>query len=304
MSAPTGVFSNILCPVDFSDASTRALAHAVALTRWCKGKLTVLHVADAFVEATEEARPGEAGEVRVPGSHADLLAKIQVLIDQTEATGLEVRPLAIEGHVTELIVSSAQVVGADLLVLGTHGLGGFQRLFLGSVAEKVLRVAPCPVLTVPPHVRETTDPPVTFSRILCPLDFSPASLRALDHALRLAKRVGGRVTVLNVVEYLDDGELFEDTDGNLRRFRDQVIDRSRTQMQELLTPERTAGCEVEQVVVTSRAYRAILDQAESESTDLIVMGTQGLGGVELMLYGSTTQHVIRRGHCPVLAVRA
>ena len=82
--------------------------------------------------------------------------------------------------------------------MGTHGRSGFDRLMLGSVAEKVLRRAPCPVLIVPPRANEATSC-VTFARILCAVDFSPASLHALDYATALAAKGGPGVTALHAV---------------------------------------------------------------------------------------------------------
>ena len=93
-------------------------------------------------------------------------------------------------------------MNADLLVLGTHGRSGFERLLLGSVTEKVLRRAPCPVLTVPRHHPEAVPPPpVLFKRIVCPLDFSDSSLRALEYALSLAQEADAHLTAMHVIEY-------------------------------------------------------------------------------------------------------
>lgn len=83
--------------------------------------------------------------------------------------------------------------------MGTHGRGGFERLFLGSVTEKVLRTARCPVLTVPPPAEGAPSGPVLYKTILCPLDFSDSSMRALEYALSLAKESHARVILLHVL---------------------------------------------------------------------------------------------------------
>jgi nucleotide-binding universal stress UspA family protein len=297
------MFKNILCAIDFSDTSARALTHAAALATQDGARLTVLHVAAAFEDASGSEPADEPGSGLVPGSHGDVLAKVRDAIAHAGATAIDPRPLALEGHTAELIASSAEVVGADLLVMGTHGRSGFHRLFLGSVAEKVLHLAPCPVLTVPPLAPEAMPAPLSFTNVLCPVDFSPSATNALSYALRLARQTGGRLTVLHAVEYMDDEELHEDADFSLRDYRQRVVDRARIRLQGLLAAEQGTGCEIEELVVVNRAYRAILDRAAAAPTDLIAMGTQGFDGVELMLYGSTTEHVVRRATCPVLAVR-
>ena len=91
-----------------------------------------------------------------------------------------------------------------LIVIGTHGAGGFEHLVLGSVTEKVLRRATCPVLTVPPRARTTAKLP--FKRILCPLDFSESSLAALDFAFSLAQQGDAELTILHVFEWPAEDE--------------------------------------------------------------------------------------------------
>ena len=199
----------------------------------------------------------------------------------------------------------AQALPADLLVMGTHGRSGFHRLFLGSITEKVIRTAPCPVLTVPPAAAPASTPEVAFKRILCPIDFSPSSLRALEYALELARQANGRVTMLNVLEYMEPEDPCEHVDLAIRTSRQSFIDRAREHLRELASVESTTWCDLEGTVLADhRAYNAVLRTAASAGADLIVMGAQGTAGVELTLYGSNTHHVVRAAHCPVLTVRA
>ena len=147
-------FRHVMCPIDFSDTAARALTYATALATWYEAQLTVLHVATTFDEAF--APVGDAGGEPYPGSRDDIIARIRRSMEQAGASALKARPLAQEGHASELIVNCAAAQKADLLVMGTHGLGGFHRLLLGSVTEKVVRTATCPVLTVPPSAPATT----------------------------------------------------------------------------------------------------------------------------------------------------
>jgi nucleotide-binding universal stress UspA family protein len=193
---------------------------------------------------------------------------------------------------------------ADLLVMGTHGRSGFDRLLLGSVTEKILRKAPCPVLTVPPHAPGSPQDEVAFRRILCPLDFSPSSLQAVGFALDLARQANGTVTLLHVIEWLAE----EDPEGFARldvpKFREQLVEDARRRMQTFVADEPRTWCEVQDVVAIGRAHREIFRRAEADGTDLIVMGAQGRGAAGRLFFGSTTEQVVRAAACPVLSVRA
>ena len=104
-------------------------------------------------------------------------------------------------YIHEEIVAQLEATDADLLVLGTHGRSGFQRLFLGSVTEKVIRKACCPTLVVPPRAPDVAPTaPVQFRRILCPVDFSESSLRAFAHAVNMAEEADAHLTLLHVIE--------------------------------------------------------------------------------------------------------
>jgi len=302
-------FRHILCPIDFSDTSGRALTYATAFATWYEAQLTVLHVAPAFDEAL---RPGEIGPGPYPGSRDDILARIGSSIEQAGAAAVNARPLAQEGRASELILNCAAAMKADLLVMGTHGLGGFHRLLLGSVTEKVVRTATCPVLTVPPAVGATAAGPVLFKKILCPIDYSPSALKALEYALELGRQADGCVTVLHALEYMDPQASLEPSvfdpcrEAALEsgRRRQHLIDHARERLHAQLAGEPRTWCEIEEVVAINRGYKEILQRAAASDMDLIVMGAQGSGGIELMLYGSNTHHVVRAATCPVLTVRA
>ena len=305
-------FRHILCPIDFSDTSERALTYATAFATWYEAQLTVLHVATTFDEPLEPVPIGDAARAPYPGSRDDIIARLRRSIEQAGATALNVRPLAQEGIASELIVNYGAAMRAELLVMGTHGLSGFHRLLLGSVTEKVVRTASCPVLTVPPSAPATTARSILFKKILCPLDYSPSSLKALEYALELGRQADGCVTVLSALEYMDPEESLEpsvfdpcrEAALESRRRREGLIDHARKRLHTQLAKESRTWCEIEEVVAIDRAYKEILQRAVASDADLIVMGAQGSGGIELMLYGSNTHHVVRAATCPVLTVRA
>ena len=295
-------FNRILCPVDFSESSTRALAHAAALARWYDAQLTVLHVVPTFDPMQIQSEVGIPVQIVNPMTREEIVESMRPFL-----AGAGVAP---EAHITTeagdastTIVDQALTTRADLIVIGTHGRRGFKRLLLGSVTETVLHEAPCPVLTVSPHTGAATSDVVTFKRILCPIDFSPSALQALGFALDLARQADGRVTLLHVFEWLPEDEPRSSAHFNVPEFRAYMVKDATERLRTLVTEESRAWCEIDDVVVSGRAHREILRVAEAKSSDLIVMGAQGRGGVGLALFGSTTQQIVRSAACPVLTVR-
>ena len=129
-----------------------------------------------------------------------LLADTKAFIEAETAPGVATEAVVREGNTAAEILDQATTMSADLLVIGTHGRSGFERLLLGSVAEKVLRKARCPVLTVPPRLPDAVPSgPVLFKRILCAVDFSESSMHALKYALSLAQEADACLTVVHVI---------------------------------------------------------------------------------------------------------
>lgn len=185
--------------------------------------------------------------------------------------------------------------------MGTHGLSGFERLLLGSVTEKVLRKAPCPVLTVPRLATAGAAPSVTFKTIVCAVDFSEASRRALDYALSLAQEAGGRLLLLHALEgFPEPPSLTAHFD--VPEVRRAMTKDAQEQLETLVPENARAWCEVEAMVGHGKAYREVLRGAAERHADLIVLGVHGRGAVDLTLFGLTTQHVVRAATCPVLTV--
>ena len=296
-------FKHILCPIDLGESSVGPLAYAAVFAGRHKARLTVLHVVPTFDPI--QVRSGRLGDpVRIvrPVSREEVLDELRRAMDAAGATTLDSTLAAEAGDMVTTIVDQAVGIPADLLVMGTHGRSGFERLLLGSVTEQVLRKAPCPILTVPPHAPATAPAEVAFKQILCPMDFSPSALQALGVALDLARQANGAVTVLHVIEWLAEEEPRAHAHFNVPEYRRHLIEDAHERMQALLAEEARPRCEIKDVVVIGRAYREILRIAAAKETDLIVMGVQGRGGVGLTLFGSTTQQVVRAATCPVLTV--
>jgi nucleotide-binding universal stress UspA family protein len=178
-------------------------------------------------------------------------------------------------------------------------------LFLGSVTEKVIRKATCPTLVVPPRAADVPpDAPVRFKRILCAIDFSESSLSALAYALNLAEEADAHLTLLHVIEMppeLRENALAPDFD--IDRIHTAAEADARRRLQDLIPDQARTYATVETAVVEGGAYRRVLQRAAEEQADLIVMGVHGRSAIDLLVFGSTTHHVVRAAMCPVLIVR-
>jgi nucleotide-binding universal stress UspA family protein len=296
----------ILCPIDFSDHSRRALDHAVAIARWYESTVTALHVfSPAPVAAFGPGPVVLEPMVLTPADRDQLLADTKAFIETETAPGVTIEAVLREGNAAAEIVDQATTMSADLLVIGTHGRSGFERLLLGSVAEKVLRKARCPVLTVPRRLPDAVPSgPVLFKQILCAMDFSESSLHALKYALSLAQEADGCLTVVHVLrdEFVGQVGIGEEH-VSLAALQRQHEEEARKLLEKAVPESAAAYCKAETMLLRGKPWREILRIASERQVELIVMGVQGRGAADLMFFGSTTQHVVREAACPVLTLR-
>jgi nucleotide-binding universal stress UspA family protein len=296
-------FSRVLCPIDFSEPSKRALAYAVAFAEWHRAQLAVMHVAPSFEPVMPTpVRDENTGDVIYPVTREDVLEALHRAAKAAGASPSRVEAIADSGATVPQILDHAVGWRADLLVVGTHGFSGFDHLLLGSVAERLIHKASCPVLTVPPSAHAASPAPLAIQRILCPVDFSPSSDLAVGFALDLGRQIGAAVEFLYVVEWPESGEPRTYAHFGMPEFRLQLMHDGRVQL-EALAPAGPDGPVVSHHVASGRPKAQILAHAREHDTQLIVMGAQGRDGVGLSLLGSTTERVVRDARCPVLTVR-
>ena len=299
--------ARILCPIDFSESSNLALRHAIATAKWYGSRVTVLHVV-SYIPAVD-VMPLLEIEGRRWFNEEDrerITAAARRLAHEAVGGAVDADVMVVDSATIDReILGQAAALKSDLIVMGTHGRSGFDRLLLGSVAEKVLRKATCPVMIVPPH----TDDPVTagdvdFDRILCAVDFSDGSLAALTHALSMAEEADAKVTVLNVIERPPELDAFPVSAAfNVDEVRAAAEAERLRRLRALIPASVTPYCTVETAVWEGSAWRGILHVAAERKSDLIVMGVHGRGAFDLALFGSNTHHVVRAATCPVLTVR-
>ncbi|MBI2816709.1 MAG: universal stress protein [Acidobacteria bacterium] len=299
----------ILCPVDFSDFSFRALTYAASIGRHFCSRIFVQHTIDlppksylGEIEqvATREVLEAELQRASVPppqkrGSRAADFPEVHLLVNG--------------GDVVAHILESADRYHADLLVMGTHGHKGFNRFILGSVTERVVRQARCPVLVVSRPERGFVDEEepekIDLKTILLATDFSPHSDRSLAYALKWASEWPAKLVLFHAVEQTPPEirgrvDLFPEYNPYFEQELAQAWQTIQTQV-----PADLAGrCEVYCEVRHGDARQQILQVAAQLRANLIVMGCRGgrYSG-PVATWGSTVSAVVRDGRFPVLTVK-
>ncbi|HET7219226.1 MAG TPA: universal stress protein [Vicinamibacterales bacterium] len=300
---------NVLCPIDFSEFSRHAFDRAVAIAQTHGAAVTAIHVVQA--QAPPPFIPyGASGSLDAftlsPSDREHLAKELAAFVAHEPPVNVPIAHKVIDGFsIAREIVTEAAALSADLIVMGTHGRTGFQRFLLGSVTERVLRAAPCPVLTVGEAEARVRGDAATFKRILCAVDFSECSIAALDFAVALAEPAKSEITAVNVIEWTPVGYdplVGPPTDLAGYRMAAEVISRDR--LHTVVQQAAHGTTTIAEIVSAGKPYHEILRIAEQYKSDLIVLGIHGRNPIDRMLFGSTAEPLVRRATCPVLTVRA
>jgi nucleotide-binding universal stress UspA family protein len=290
------MFQKILCPVDFSPGSRQALRVAVQLAEDARAELRLAHVwhLPSIAFPAEHPYPASAISQMVAASRQELASSVA----EAEKLGArKVSSVLLEGLPWQSLCDTLKAdPEVDLVVMGTHGRTGFRRVLLGSVAEKIVRLAPCSVLVVrgraaaPPH-----------RHVLCPVDFSDGSKHAVELAAALAARDGVKVTLVHVLQLptvhtpeLSLPSYLEDIEGAVARNLDEWAGIVRAK----------AKVPVETRTLYGSPGAEILTALDADpSVDLVVVGSHRRRGLERLLLGSVAEQVVRHAPCPVLVAR-
>lgn len=298
--------SRILCPVDFSQYSHRALDYAVAMAKWYEATVTALHVFPMAPVVDMMPSIGVGGLPPLAFTEEDREALRTRLREFSPAAIEPCVDLVVEQapDIRTEILDQADARKADLIVVGSHGRSGFQHLLLGSTTERILRKARVPVLVVPRKQGDDVGPPaMPFTRIVCPVDFSEASLHALTTALGFAEEADATLVILHVLEMPPElHEMQEVLTREVHDVRAEAEARALRRLGELIPEGARDYCSVRTAVVEGSAHREIIRTSLEHDADLIVMGIHGRGAIELKLFGSNTHAVLRQANCPVLSV--
>ena len=286
----------ILCPIDFSEFSARAYQHARSLAVHYGAKLVLQHIVEQWqYPCAGFAVSVDAYDKFFQSIHAKAMKELEEFAkanaDNTILSELTVHDGT---DVADSILSFAQSVEADVIVMGTHGRRGYDRLMLGSVTDRVMRNSSCPVLAVcrpkpesladngPNHIHH-------LSRILFCTDFSENSDRALQYALFVVAEYDAELTLLHVLEEVGSPAHME-----------HAKVRATEQLDQLIPPKRRKDLKTKTAVRVGKPYGEIIQFAREEGSDLVVMGVRGRGALDLAVFGSSTYRVIQLGPCPVL----
>jgi len=288
--------NRILCPIDFSEFSVKAYDYAQSLAWHYRASLLLEHVTEslapmypyyafpnAYIEISQQLR-------------TDAEQQLQEFAKTHSRHGVQPECSVHDGAAANVILDLAEAQAVSLIVMGTHGLRGIDRVLLGSVTDKVLRKAHCPVLAVrkPAHdlVTQSGVPDVIpLQRVLCCTDFSDQSEQALEYAVSLATEYGCELTILHVLEDLAGSA---DVENEIAKVKESL--------EKCISPETRRNCKTKTLVRIGRPYQQILELALESRTDLIVMGVRGRNALDVAVFGSTTYRVVQLGPCPVLVV--
>ena len=290
----------ILCPIDFSEFSVRAYHHAVSLAEHYQAKLVAQHVVELWrhPSASFAASAGLYEEfeqaLRESGSK-----QLQEFVKNHTHDEIQPELVVQEGVAADSILSFAQAEKADVIVMGTHGWRGFDRLMLGSVTDRVMRRAPCPVLAIckPPHDSVAAGRERGYvhhlSRILFCADFSENSELALKYAISATAEYDAELTLLHVLEGMPSPAKAE-----------EAMAAAGERLDQLIPQEGRKTLKIKTAVHIGKPYWQIIQLALEAQIDLVTMGVRGRGELDLAVFGSTTYRVMQLGSCPVLAVRS
>lgn len=284
------MYDTIVVPTDGSPAAEAAVTTALALAQQFDASIhaiTVTELDDVPAGAESEA----TAELTQRGEET-----LATVTDQATDAGVTMTTHVIDTTepIHQAIIDYATDHAADLIVMGTHGRTGLNRLVLGSVAERMLRVSPVPVLTVHDDTRLAPD----VERILVPADGSDRARVAADHGITVAAATDAALHVVHVVDLaaisgqFGSPEIIDALEESGRNAVDDVIHRA----------DEAALRSVEASVLSGRPAPAILDYIDERDIDLVVMGTHGRTGLDRYLLGSVTEKIVRLADVPVLTV--
>jgi nucleotide-binding universal stress UspA family protein len=283
----------VICPVDLSVHSANALRVAASWARSYDAWLHVLHVAPppqtivsltGLVTALPE-RP-----------LSEITSDVEQFVADTLGPGHDAIVDVVQGHAVGNIIHASTRPHA-LLVMGTHGWSGLDRLLLGSVAERVAHGTHCPLLVVPPQASPMPSG-VTLKQILCAVDFRPSSLAGSRYALSLAQENNARLELVTVLERVRETEISELVE--VLRDEGEVRQIPLRKLRERVPDDARLWCDVQENVLTGRPADALLNRADALGADLIVMGTGDRLHLHGVWLGSITGRILRQAHCPVL----
>jgi nucleotide-binding universal stress UspA family protein len=297
------LIKKVVVATDFSSCADHAQDYAFALASAWGGSLDILHVVE-FQPGMDVEFP--VNQMYLDHRKAEAGPLLQSAKERASRAGLSAQTHLRVGVPSEEIKAFVRSSGADLVVLGTHGRTGLEHVLLGSTAERIVRIAPCPVLSVKAAQPEASEekPPaagVRMGKIVVPIDFSDCSLDALEFAVQFNKPFGAAITLLHVMEPVAYG-----LDFTLVPPREWKLQKERVaaRLEELATALTVSGVTADHVLRSGLPSDSIIGFVRERGFDLVIMGTHGRRGLSHLLSGSVAGAMLRLAPCPVLTVHS
>jgi len=294
-------FKKILCPTDFSEYSEYAMQYAAAFAQISGASIDCVHVVDMGLGGEGVYASSADVQRSLDAVRAKAEKELEHYVRKEHFLGLEIAPHLRTGHTATEIAAVGDEIGADLIIVATHGRSGLDRLVFGSVCDKLLRHSNVPVLAIkhPEHEALGEDGSLSIDRILCPMDFSEFSHSTLPLAQELAKKFGASITLAHVVDVRFDypewtAQAAMNTSESLAKGAQEDLDRIASEM---------VGIETDTFVATGAPHRELADKIEADNIDLVILPTHGRKGLAHALLGSVTERIVRTSKCPVLTIR-
>jgi nucleotide-binding universal stress UspA family protein len=281
---------NVLIATDFSHYSSQALNFGLDLTHGYHAKAAIVFVVpgDEFMVAGPEAYAAAKD-----AAHRDLLElKHELRKKLSYIEGQDYQLFLLEGDVSQAILDFARQNKSDLIVLGTHGRSGLGKMLLGSVAERVFRHSPVPVLTLGPHLHRTAKAGAP-TNILVPVDFTPTSERAAHYAVAMARQHDATLTMLHVIERWP---------AKGQANHEHVTRELRDKLESLISTE-DKGLRCSYRIEVGQVVQRVLYTANGIEADLVVMGVRPRAGLLNPVMWPHAYQIVREAACPVLTVR-
>jgi nucleotide-binding universal stress UspA family protein len=287
----------ILVPVDFSDPSKKAVGHGLSLSLELEATLVLAHVVpDSGALNYTDATATVSGDFL-----EDMRAKLLDLIDSEHL--VEHREIAMAGDVEETLLGLADSESADLVIMGTHGRRPFERWFLGSLTERMLRKVPVPIMTVShldaSHAIDRPQP-VKMERILYATDLSPVAERAVGVAAAFAREFNAELHIVHVRRPLPG---YAGTNIMMPPIDEKKVVENLEKQVIRSVPEAIRGLgNVRIEVIEGHPYEALLEYVEENAMDMIILNTQSRSGLDRALLGAVAERIVRGAHVPVLSI--
>lgn len=295
---------HLLVATDLSTLADAALERAISFAARDKAKLTLLFVEPDYAATPAMTTIESAAILEWTSSAEEQRAADQAALEEraarVRAAGVEVTSVLRRGDADDVVPEVAAEVGADLVVVSTHGRTGIRRFLLGSTAEHVVRRSPVTVLVARGPGRGE------FRRVLVGTDFSPPADKALRQAVALSAP-GASIEIVHVWHYPPGAwglETLADRTEALDALRSALTQGAVERGRKLLEEWKDCGRQLRFDLLHGPAASALTARAETERCDLLAIGTHGYRGFRRFLLGSIAEATVRHAPCSVLVAHA